>query len=291
VGVLAIARVLAAVIAISCGGLTRHIAPDTLHGNGFPRVGALVFADDGSGGARALWGSVDCQDRGRVFAKPGGDPEAPTGGARPGRAVFRKLRVLDGDDFWGERCELGRNDHPASPVALYYEGMRRITYLSLKLSDRFPLGRGVWQTVMQMKETQPYDVGGVAPMINLQVFDGLWRLYREADQLWSAPAVKDQWTRLAFDVTYSTDPRVGSIRVYVDRNGDGDALDPRERSPEFRVPTLRREGPGTDADGLSDGDSIPSHLRVGIYHDPSYRCDGFRCSLGIDDVDVYEPHG
>jgi hypothetical protein len=28
---------------------------------------------------------------------------------------------------------------------------------------------------------------------------------------------------------------------------------------------------------------------MGIYHDPSYRCVGDRCSIWIDDVGVYEP--
>ena len=32
---------------------------------------------------------------------------------------------------------------------------------------------------------------------------------------------------------------------------------------------------------------VPSHLRLGVYHDPSYRCHGYRCSIGVDNVGIY----
>jgi hypothetical protein len=282
----------ASVVGLLSTEFTRQVERDGLRENGFPQVGTQVFADDGRGGAAALWGSVDCQARDRVFTKRGGRPTPASAGGRAGPPTFRKLRVLDGDDYFGERCELGHNDRWTSPVVLYHDGFRRITSLSLKLGDNFPLGASRWQTVMQMKETQPYDArGGRGPMINLHAFDGRWRLIIDGQEVWSAPAVADRWTRLAFDITYSADPRLGSVRAFVDRNGDGDARDGGERSREIRTATLRREGPGTTADGLAPGDPIPLHLRVGIYHDPAYVCHGFRCSLGIDDVGVFEPHG
>ena len=75
--------------------------------------------------------------------------------------------------------------------------------------------------------------------------------------------------------------------MYVDRNGDGDATDRGERSPTFHVNTLRRERNGDSPAGLAPGESIPSHLRVGIYHDPSYRCPRpTGCSIEVADVQV-----
>jgi hypothetical protein len=280
-----------AVIAVSGGTVPRQAAQDGLRANGFPLVGAKVFSDEGRGGAQAKWGSVDCQARERVFTKPGGRPDSGADGGRPRPGVFRKLRVLDGDDIFGERCELGQNNRFEGPTVLYEGGTRRITFMSLRLGENFPLDRARWQVVMQMKETQPYDGGGRSPIINLEVFDHEWRLLIEGRQVWSAPAEADRWTRFAFDVAYSDDPRAGSIQVFVDRNGDGDARDGRERSRTIRTATLRSEGPGTSEDGLEDGDAIPAHLRVGIYHDPAYGCHAYRCSLGVDDVRVHEPHG
>lgn len=248
--------------------------------DGFPRGGARLFADAGRGDPEAIWGSVDCAERSRVRTRHGA----------------RRLSVHDDDRYFGERCELGLNDHRSGPTAVYREGERRITLISIKLGSGFPMDTYRWQVVMQMKEAQPYGSadpsGGVA--LDLQAFDGRWRLLRttrggEREQVWSAPAKRGRWTRFAFDGLYSADPGRGSLRVYVDRNGDGDALDRHERSRRFRFATLKTERSGSPENGLETGATIPSHLRVGVYHDPSYGCQGSRCSVAIDDVEILAP--
>lgn len=40
------------------------------------------------------------------------------------------------------------------------------------------------------------------------------------------------------DVVCSIDPTVGKVKLYVDVNGDGDALDRGERFPRMNVRTL-----------------------------------------------------
>jgi hypothetical protein len=71
---------------------------------------------------------------------------------------------------------------------------------------------------------------------------------------------------------------------------DGDAGDPGEQSPTFHVATLKREIPGGDpSDGIAPGESIPSHLRTGVYHNPEIDCpppDG--CSVEVDNIEVLE---
>jgi hypothetical protein len=298
------AALLAAVGIVALGSAGSEAAKPiaNLTAEGWPRVGTAKFVDVGSGGAASLWGSVDCVTPFRVERRgTGGDPE-PRPDLRPqGSDGFRRLRVADGDNFYGERCELGWNNWPSSPVALYHEGEHLYTFLSYRLPDRFPLNRSAWQVVMQMKQTEPTDGGGFpTPVLALHAFDHRWRLYhtglgnrhgadRVDQEVWSAPARTDTWVRFAFDVTYSQDPHVGSVRVYVDKNGDGDALDPGEHSHVMHLQTLAREQSGTDADGLTAGVSIPSHLRVGIYHDPKYRCVRNWCSIAIDNVGVYTP--
>jgi hypothetical protein len=97
------------------------------------------------------------------------------------------------------------------------------------------------------------------------------------------------------EVTYSQHSDQGMVKLYIDRNGDGDALDPEEQSPNITTHTLKYETPdhhgaANDTDGLAPGDSIPSHLRIGPYHDPSIDCPApSGCSLQVDNVQVVGP--
>ena len=103
------------------------------------------------------------------------------------------------------------------------------------------------------------------------------------------PGPGQQWTRFAWDVYYSKDPSQGWLQVSADLNGDGDFDDPGERSPAIHEATLKTEieGPNGTSDGLAPGDPIPSHLRVGIYHDPSISCPApAGCSTEVDNVQV-----
>ena len=269
--------------------------------DGFPEVGEPRFEDVGwPGDVAASWGSVDCERLARVRQRgTGGDPHLRADGEPQGADGFRRLRVRDGDDFYGERCELGRNDHRDSPVALYREGERLITFASFRLHAGFPVHRDSWQAVMQMKQSQPSNAGGGTPVLALHAADGRWRLQHTGrvgpefrhGPIWSAPARTATWVRFAFDVVYSVDPSVGSVQIRADLNGDGDVLDDGEVSRRFHLQTLKRETAGSSSDGLSRGDPIPSHLRVGIYHDDSYRCRRYRCSIDIDNVGVYNPAG
>jgi hypothetical protein len=83
------------------------------------------------------------------------------------------------------------------------------------------------------------------------------------------------------------------VRLYLDRNGDGDSRDAGERSPKFTTHTLKYETAdpdGQDDDALSPGDSIPSHLRIGLYHDPAIACPApSGCSVEVDNVQVVGP--
>jgi hypothetical protein len=207
------------------------------------------------------------------------------------------MSVQDGDDVYGERCELGANDRDQGPTVFYREGTRSATYISVRLPPSYPLSEYTWQNVMQMKQTQAADNGGGTPVLSLKAEDGEWLLFHsdpgptEVDEpLWSTPARKGIWTRFAFDVVYSQDPSSGSVTVYADLNADGDFDDEGERSPAFETNTLKTETGGTNEDGIEEGEPIPSHLRAGIYHDPEVDCPGPRgCSVDIDNVQVLAP--
>ena len=255
-----------------------------------------VFADTGEGPALPLWGGADCQSNRRLSVVPSGGDQRPTerGGIRE-TAGFRRLRVLDGDDRNGERCELGLNDRRKSPVALYAEGQHRITSVSLRLPRDFPIDAQTWQLVLQMKQTQPAANSGGTPVLELDAWKGRWILrqslsrYQVSDsrELWSAPATRDVWARFEFDVIYSQDPAKGTITVRADLDGDGHV---DGHSPTFHTFTLKTETDGHREDGIDAGQPIPSHLRVGIYHDPAIECPARRgCQVDIDNVDVVAP--
>lgn len=243
-----------------------------------------------------FWEEIECvRNKRHRWMRRGGDFHRTGAGWRQRNRSYRRLVVFDGDDFWGERCELGNNSL-RSRTAFYREGMRRITYISIRLPRRFPLGTRLFQSVVQMKQAGPADNSGGTPVIDLHAFKGRWRLRQSASpgpsdtirELWTRPARKGRWTRFRFDVLYSKLPSKGFIRLWVDLNADGDFADRGERSPTFRTYTLKVETAGTSSDGVAAGSSLPSHLRAGIYHDSRIRCRR-GCPVHIDNVQVMRP--
>jgi hypothetical protein len=245
-----------------------------------------------------FWGNIECQTTSRhQQISAGGDPHIQADGTAQANADFRRLTVIDGDDFSGERCELGRNDHRYSPVTFYREGMRRVTFISTRLQSAV-MDVNTWQTIFQMKQAQPSDGGGNQPALAMDSYSGTWALYQSGPgpdgghEIWEAPANAGVWTRFALDIVYSTDPSVGSVTVYADLNGDGDFSDAGETSAKIQTATLKTEidGPNGSSDGYSPGDSLPSHLRAGIYHNPTINCPPpTGCPAEIDNVQVVAP--
>ena len=247
----------------------------------------LLGSDTGAGAAIDFWGQVDCADLSRHRRVPrGGDPHRTALGAPQHGRGFRRLTVLDGDDVFGERCELGANVRDG-PTAFYREGDRVATFVSLRLPPDFPLDDVAWQTVTQMKQTQPSDAGDGIPVLDLQARDSYWQVSSDRRVYWRFPIRRGVWTRFVFDVTYSTSRDRGLLQVSADLDGDGDVRDPGERTPVIRTATLKPETAGSTADGLAAGASIPSHLRAGVYHDPAVPCPPpLGCRIDVDNVQV-----
>ena len=269
------------------------------HKDRVKRHGSRLIASDTSADPNPdhFWGRNYCANDQRVQDNTSGGDQHPTAtGAPQGDSAFRSLTVFDGDDIWGERCELGW-DSAKSPTAFYQPGYHRLTAISVRLPSNFPLGAFAWQAVVQMKQVPANNEGGT-PVFELDAYGGRWRLrqslsrYSASDmrQLWSAPARLNFWTRFLFDVRYSARKKRGYIRLGADLNGDGDYADPGELSPGFRTYTLKVETPGGAPDGIKPGHAIPSHLRAGLYHDTAIPCPApAGCSVDIDNVQVLRP--
>jgi hypothetical protein len=250
-----------------------------------------------------LWGTIDCESSSRyAYHTSGGDPSPTPTGVPQGDDDYRSLTAFDGDQVFGERCELGRNSHTygqntggetAGTFALYREGDHRVTFFSERYPAAFPVGAADWQTVAQIKQAQPADNGGGSPAITLALWGNHLRLMNTSNQVWATRAPQSgTWIRYALDVVFSPDPAVGSVKVYVDLNGDGDALDQGEQSRRLALATqiTETDGPNGFADGLGPGAPIPNHLRLGIYHHPSIACPGpTGCPMDIDNVQVVAP--
>ncbi len=212
----------------------------------------------------ALWGDIDA-------VSPSRHQLISSGG--PGGGPFRRMTALDGDLYHGdsERAELGNSSYELDSNGqmktfyLYREGQRRITNFWMRLPTDFPIDSEEWQVVMQMKQSEPASNADGTPIIALQAIEGDWILKQSLSSglsedtryLWQTPATVGPWTPISVDATYSTDPTKGKIQITI----------AGVQSPVFNTYTLKREirpaGPG-----LAVGDSIPSHLRMGIYHDP-----------------------
>ena len=236
-----------------------------------------------------FWGSIDCanQSRQETIASGGDAHVAATG--EPANGSYRRLTVLDGDNVYGERCELGYNNH-GGPTAFYREGEHRVTYYSERLPSNFPLSTSKWQTVMQMKQAEPQHDGNTGVALEMEARQSSWVVDAHWNQVWKFPAQAGVWTRFAWDVYYSGDPNKGWLQVSADLNNDGDFDDPGERSPVIHTATMATEIAGYPGDGVAVGTGIPSHLRVGVYHDPAIACpQPTGCSIDVDNVQVVAP--
>lgn len=134
------------------------------HKDKVKRHGGLIASDTGTlPNADYFWGGNYCQNASRLsYITSGGDTHVTATGAPQGDLAFRRTTVFDGDDVWGERCELGW-DNRRSPSAFYRQGTHRITDMSFRLPSNFPINANTWQVVIQMKQAAPSNNSGGTP--------------------------------------------------------------------------------------------------------------------------------
>ena len=240
------------------------------------------------GGWAAEWADLSCASSSRVkrVKRP----------APPGRRAYR-IRVNDGDDSYGERCELGMANTGASDIdrvggsrVLFHNGTESWIAQQIMLDRRVYSFCGTecgldydGGLVQQLKQTGACgtpangivtrDLPGVGPVLE-------HRNSAENDcgnatmkSLWRVPVRRGKWISILQHVRWSTDPGIGFIATWI--NGrpvqpslDGSSKHVERTGDEVRIHTWTlKDGPSVDR--LPQCTAHPcAHLRNGVYRDP-----------------------
>jgi polysaccharide lyase-like protein len=188
----------------------------------------------------------------------------------PSNGPFRRISTQ------GKRWELGYNSHVLASDGslrtfwLYREGDHAITEWWLRLAPDFPLSTYRWQVIAQMKQSGPSVASGGYPVPSFEAREGQIQVQHNGTDatpgLPRLPITAGIWTPIKIEATYSQDPAKGSVQLSVGN----------QTSAVAHFPTLKPEhappGDGGTLDpNLRPGESIPSHLRMGVYHDAALR--------------------
>jgi len=237
------------------------------------------------GGATQTWGTIS------------GGESYPQIDGRPASGYERTLTQVDGAE---ERAELGHNSQasvyrtePSWTFWRFYEGETNRIGLSLLIpaSGGIPLNPGTWQIVTQFKQTGASNVSGDTPVLSLHLDNGKFSIWQSTNNRWSnnnsASIYEFPFTvatntryRTIWDITFSQDSAIGSVELTI---LDGATA---YYSGRLATYTLKAEvGPPPDystttggGTNQANGESVPSHMRVGAYHNPSVAAGAIKIS-------------
>jgi polysaccharide lyase-like protein len=226
------------------------------------------------------WVDYSCQDRSRF--------SQVSDRVAQGRRAYR-IEVHDGDDSYGERCELDNGNTSASRLhyqMLFHDGQEAWlafqTYLPLDFSFAaagapvsFPNDGGL---IMQIKQLGSCGTPALGIVSSRTVF----ALRNSAaahcesgpmQSLWKVPMVLGHWVKWLQHIRFSTDPRIGFISTWYDPDGLGlrpiiPTLDFGHRVVANRIYTHTQKSPTGHPDPACPADDVCSHGRIGIYRDP-----------------------
>jgi hypothetical protein len=226
------------------------------------------------------WVSFSCEDRSRF--------SQVTTSAAQGRRAYR-IEVRDGDDSYGERCELDNGNTEARRLhhqVLFHEGQEAWvafqTFLPLNFSFAaagapvsFKDDGGL---IMQIKQLGSCGTPALGIVSSRTVF----ALRNSAashcesgpmQSLWRVPMVLGRWVKWLQHIRFSTDPRVGFIASWYDPDGLGlraipPTLDLGHRVIGNRIYTHTQKAPTGHPEPACPADDVCSHARIGIYRDP-----------------------
>jgi hypothetical protein len=196
------------------------------------------------------WASWSCANESRV--------QEVSSPVAQGHSAY-KLTVQDGDDAYGERCELGQGNPGRSGFPLFNEGDERWISFQVYLPDDYPIETPNWNVMFQIHQQGD----GGCPPISLNVEDGQFKLYNSATaayvldttEKWHAPAQRNRWAKFTLHIKNSTDDNVGFVEMFGDLDGGGY----KTLMPKTFMHTMTI---------AKNGSTMVNHARVGIYRNP-----------------------
>ena len=214
-------------------------------------AGVLSF----SGAERPLaqdWANYSCQSASRVQ-----QVDSPVA---QGRRSYQ-LEVKDGDNSWGERCEIGMGNPSRSGFPLFHTGDERWISFQVYLPDDYPIDTNMWNVFFQIHQ----EGDGGCPPLALHVENGQWEMFNSARntyvldtrRLWSAPAHRNRWTKFTLHLNNSPDPKAGFVELFGDLDGQG----VKQLLERTYTHTMTK----------NSGGAMTNHARVGIYRNPGIR--------------------
>jgi hypothetical protein len=232
---------------------------------------AVTWTADAERAWNREWANYSCEDASRVS-----QVSSPV--AQGSRAY--KIDLHDGDDSYGERCELG-NGNPSRPgFPLFDEGDEAWVSWQTYLPDGYPVDTHDWNVFMQLKQ-----LGSMGtPAISMVINDGQFKLMNADNngnsgntvKKWGGTATRGRWVKFTMHVKFSPDPDRGSVELFGDLDGAG----MKTLMPETKMFTMKQEG----------GRAVQSHARIGMYRNPriqgatSIYYDGY--TIGTDRASV-----
>lgn len=226
------------------------------------------------------WVSYSCQDRSRFsqVASP----------VAQGERAYR-IEVRDGDDSYGERCELDNGNTSSSRLhedILFHRGQEVWiafqTYLPRDFSfaeDGAPVSfPGDGGLLMQLKQLGSCGT----PALGIVTGKGQFAMRNSAGNrcesgsmksLWAVPMVLGRWVRWLVHAKFDTDPEAGFTATWYDPDGLGlrpivPRLDLGKPVEGNRIYTHTQKSPTDHPDPACPESDNCSHARIGIYRDP-----------------------
>jgi len=226
------------------------------------------------------WVSYSCADRSRF--------SQVTSPVAQGRRAYR-IEVRDGDDSYGERCELDNGNTSSRRLheqILFHRGqtvwIAFQTYLPPDFSFAangapvsFPGDGGL---LMQLKQLGSCGTPALGIVTGKAVF-AMRNSARNGCEsgsmrsLWTVPMVLGRWVRWLVHVKFDTDPESGFTATWYDPDGLGlrpivPRVDLGKPVEGNRIYTHTQKSPTDHPDPACPASDDCSHARIGIYRDP-----------------------
>jgi hypothetical protein len=226
------------------------------------------------------WVGYSCEDRSRF--------SQVTSPVAQGKRAYR-IEVRDGDDSYGERCELENGNTSSSRLhedVLFHRGQEAWVAFQTFLPPDFSFAEdgapvsfpGDGGLLMQLKQLGSCGT----PALGIVTGRGQFAMRNSAGNgcesgsmksLWSVPMVLGRWVRWLVQVKFDTDPEVGFTATWYDPDGLGlrpivPRLDLGKPVEGNRIYTHTQKSPTDHPNPACPESDDCSHARIGIYRDP-----------------------